>query len=304
MKKVLFATTALVAFAGAAAAEVSLSGYAEMGIKDNGSDIVFHTDIDATFKMSGETDNGLSFGASVDLDEVNNSVSLGGSAPNGFNNENVFIKGSFGNLTMGDTDGAFDWALTEVGMLSSLADDHTTHAGYSGNSGLDGSTDSAAGDGLIARYDYSFGDFGIAVSAEIDNDAGDDNVFGLGAKWSGDMGAMALGVGVGFQTNGTNDIAGASVKVSSAGFDVVVNYSDLDGFGGKDSHAAIGLGYTTGALSLTANYGTYDLVGGGDDKGWGAAANYDLGGGAVVMVGYGDSDGADATWSAGLGLSF
>lgn len=32
MKKVLFATTALVATAGVAAAEVSLSGYAEIGI--------------------------------------------------------------------------------------------------------------------------------------------------------------------------------------------------------------------------------------------------------------------------------
>ncbi|RMH39212.1 MAG: porin, partial [Alphaproteobacteria bacterium] len=68
MKKVLFATTALVATAGVAAADVSISGYAEMGvIGGTGMDAQFHTDIDATFSMSGTTDNGLTFGASVDL---------------------------------------------------------------------------------------------------------------------------------------------------------------------------------------------------------------------------------------------
>ncbi len=77
MKKVLFASTALVAFTGAAAADVTLSGRAEMGIYNPfvaapgaNSGWQFFTDIDVTFTMSGETDNGLTFGASVDLDEV------------------------------------------------------------------------------------------------------------------------------------------------------------------------------------------------------------------------------------------
>jgi outer membrane protein OmpU len=315
MKKVLFATTALVAFAGAAAAEVKLSGYAEMGVRggNNGADTRLHTDIDVKFSLSGETDGGLSFGATIDLDEINTSESVGGTPTSGTANdvaESVFIKGDFGTLTMGDTDGAFDWALTEVAMLTSLADDHTTHAGYNGNGGLDGASNSGQDDGLIARYEYPFGDFAVAVSVELDSDAADDDIVGLGAKWSGTVGMMDLGVGVGFQSNGARDIFGISGKLSSNGFDVVVNYSDLDGqiVGADDDHMAIGVGYTTGALSLTANYGVYDLVGGGEDKGYGLAANYDLGGGAVVMAGYGKDDeaggGDDATWSLGLGLSF
>ena len=79
MKAILFATTALVATAGIAAAEVSLTGSAEMGIMGgDGIADQFHTDIDVTFGMSGEADNGLSFGASVDLDE-----SIGDSAEQG-----------------------------------------------------------------------------------------------------------------------------------------------------------------------------------------------------------------------------
>ena len=65
MKKVLLASTALVASAGIAAADVSLSGSAELGIIDDDTATQFHTDIDVTFTMSGETDGGLTFGASV-----------------------------------------------------------------------------------------------------------------------------------------------------------------------------------------------------------------------------------------------
>ncbi len=73
MKKLLLASTALVAMAGAAKAEVALSGFAEIGIFGSsegfrigtGGD-EFHTDIDVTFSMTGETDTGLTFGASID----------------------------------------------------------------------------------------------------------------------------------------------------------------------------------------------------------------------------------------------
>jgi outer membrane protein OmpU len=299
MKKVLFATTALVAFAGAAAAEVKLSGYAEMGVigGDSGFETQFHTDIDVKFSLSGTTDGGLEFGATIDLDEE------GGFGNTNGGPEAVFIKGDFGTLTMGDTDGALDWALTETAMLTSIADDHTSHGGYNGNGSFDG-----VHDGQVARYDYSFGDFAIALSAEIDDTGTYDATFGIGGKYSGSLGGVDLGVGVALQSfedvTGSFNTAGISVKVSASGFDAVVNYVDWDGFGGNDSYSAIGIGYTTGALSLTANTGVIDLTAGGESKGWGAAANYDLGGGAVVMVGFGDTDGGASTWSAGLGLSF
>jgi outer membrane protein OmpU len=316
MKKILLATTALVAFAGAGAADVKLSGYAEIGVKDTGSGKAeFHNDIDVKFSLSGTTDNGLSFGATIDLDEVNGSAEVGGtqtsttcssvtisSTPqtftpsctvnkSTFNSSSVWVSGAFGKITMGDTDGAFDWAMTEVSSLTTIADDHSTHAGFDANSGLDGWND-----GQVLRYEYSFGDFSVAVSAE--GPEASDTVMGVGVKYSGDLGGVKIGVGLGYQKWDTIDIAGISVSAKmDNGFSVVVNYSDYDS---SYNHTAIGIGYTTGALSLEANYGSYSD--GGDD-GYGLAMNYDLGGGAVVMAGYGHDD-YDDYWSVGLGLSF
>ncbi len=63
--------------------------------------------------------------------------------------------------------------MTEVAYNSgSLNDDETMHAGYNGNAALDGTSD-----GQIFRYDYSFGDFAVALSAEIDDgDTDEDEV--------------------------------------------------------------------------------------------------------------------------------
>jgi outer membrane protein OmpU len=71
MKKVLFATTALVATAGVASADIALSGVAQMGIQggSGGATTQFVQDIDITFTMSGTADNGTTFGAAIDLDE-------------------------------------------------------------------------------------------------------------------------------------------------------------------------------------------------------------------------------------------
>ena len=317
MKKLLITSTAMVVASTAAFADghsgVALSGYAEIGFKDAGAgDIEFHHDMDVSFKLSGQTDNGLTFGAKVDLDEISSGIPAGSGA------HTVFIGGDSWKITMGDTDGALDKALTEVAFLTAIADDHSTHAGYSGNSALDGS-----GDGQVLRFDYSFDAFTLSVSMEQFDDGvtSDDDIYGIGGSFSTDLGGTDLSIGLGYQTQDTVDAIGASVGFGISGFDVVLNYWDLDGPGtaGDVTYMAIGVAYTIDALSFTANYGDFDRDGSVEDtSGFGIAVNYDLGGGAVVMLGYGDSDynagnsqgtggtelfDAD-TWSIGLGLSF
>ncbi|MDX1782410.1 MAG: porin, partial [Thalassovita sp.] len=78
MKTILFATTALVASAGIAAADISFSGSAEAGIAqglwdDDGDSATARVEITDVYSfaklvatMSGESDNGISFGASID----------------------------------------------------------------------------------------------------------------------------------------------------------------------------------------------------------------------------------------------
>lgn len=334
MKKVLFATTALVASTGIAAAEIEFSGGAEMGLvggdaydnpltapADEG-DLAFHNDIWLHVDFSGETDTGLTFGAHMEFDETNT-----GKAINGFwagDNESAFISGAFGTVTLGEIDGAFDKAMQEVALAAgSIDDSETAHGGFNGNSGLDGNFDNQ-----ILRYDYSFGDFSFHASLEMDDmptapgvRRGDD-VWGVGFQYDADLGGAQVGFGLGYQTGevetvvpGTfldTDVFGVSVDADFGnGFEAALNYSQMDpqGAGNDVDHIGVGVGYTMDALSIGANYGEYDVTGAGDVSGFGVAVNYDLGGGAVVKFGYGSTDNpagvADVeSYSLGVAMSF
>ena len=337
MKKVLFATTALIASAGIASAQgVALSGSAELGIiggeAADGSDIEaqFWNDVDVRFTMSGETDNGIAFGTAVDLDEAGG---LGAEEDN--IGVAVFLSGNFGTLTLGDTDGALDRVMQDAssaGNPGSIDDSETAHAGY------EGSFSDGEFDNQILRYEYSFGDFLVTASYEqgaqdgVEADGvtaggaddgvleeGDpDGTYGIGVRYSGSFGATDVTAGLGYlnvdDVQGDGDIIGVSVLVElDSGFSGVigyVNYEDYDGsadevtVGVDDDYYYIGLGYTFDAFSIHANYGEFDT----GDEGFGIAAAYDLGGGASVHIAYGDSDFADGTssesYSFGVAMSF
>jgi outer membrane protein OmpU len=335
MKSVLFATTALVATAGLASAEIALSGSAQMGVQggSGGATTQFVQDIDITFTMSGTADNGTTFGAAIDLDE--------NAAGVGTNDAGVaiFISGDLGTLTMGDTDGALDWAMQEVDFngAASINDDHTTHAGFNGNAALDGHYD-----GQILRYDYSFGDFSVALSVEQDDNTtamGDalgvglvqqsgvdgDPVWGIGAKYSGAFAGGTFGIGIGYQfTNDGDQTAATTVGASwtgisanvalDSGFSAAINYSmlDTDLVNGDGTHFGIGASYTFDAITVHANYGEFDYDTGSpisaDASGYGLSAAYDFGGGLSAHVGYGVGEvgtaGDVSTWSLGLNMSF
>ncbi len=348
MKQILLATTALVMTAGVAAAEISFSGYAEMGVVGGGDDNInfapggetqFHNDFNLIVTMSSETDTGLAFGVSTEI-----SKDEGPSNGNfGADNTAAFISGAFGTLTMGEIDGAVDWAITEtVGNPGSIGDDETMHAGYMG-AFADGVYDNQ-----IARYEYSFGDFGVAVSAELDDSGNSSDGYAVGMKYKADFGGVGLGFGLGYQkfelAAGGNDflpgnltdyvraglglddddsiyflgadnkvdIVAASINASfEGGFVAGLSYSDWSSDALDLTHAQISAGYTFGAFEIGANYGQFDVDGLDDKiKGWGLAAAYDLGGGLKVHGGYGDSDlgnGIDGdfdTYSVGVSMSF
>jgi outer membrane protein OmpU len=345
MKNILLASTALVAFAGAAVADVAITGRAEMGIFS--ADSVgantsvpnaiygdpalitrgaatsgvsqFFTDIDVTFTMSGETDNGLTFGASVDLDEggagaaaVANNADDGGAT--------IFISGGFGTLTMGDTDGALDWAITEAGNINnggSIADDETSHSYYIGN-GLDGRYD-----GQILRYDYSFGDFGVAISTEMDDSDARDDGYAIGFKYGMDMGGSAINFGLGYQiaTTGARgergvfeeveagteiEVLALSVMGTFGDFAAGIMYADIDSddAGVVGDYVQIGGGYSANGLTIHANYSVLSNAafdaGGLDRDSYGLSVAYDLGGGAVVHAGYASGVSSDLIVDTGV----
>ncbi len=324
MKKVLFATTALVATAGVASADIALSGSAEMGVR-GGSGVTsqFHQDIDVTFTLSGTADNGLTFGTAIDIDESN---TAGNASPFAGPNDGgvaVFISGDFGTLTLGDTDGALDWAMQEVNYNGggSLGDDETAHSGFSGNAWLDGHYD-----GQILRYDYSFGDFSVALSVEQDDDVvgsgiafnipnalgsnaavTGDPIWAIGAKYSGMFAGGSFGVGIGYQSTEDGldnlagsqgvDVTGLSANIAlDSGFSAAINYSmvSISGVANSDgTHMGLGVAYTMDALTIGANIGHFDWEAGAfdaDSEGHGIAVSYDFGGGLSAHLGYGHSD--------------
>ncbi|WP_299814733.1 porin [uncultured Jannaschia sp.] len=313
MKKILFASTALVAFAGTASAEILLSGNAELGLRSSerlnfsqgqdegykGNDKVgFFTDIDVTFTMTGETDGGLLFGADIDLDESGNGEPF--ERPNEQGGESIFISGAFGTLTGGDTDGALDFALTEVAFNSgSLNDDETIHAGYNDNDGLDGLYD-----GQVIRYDYSFGDFAVALSAELDdNDVeGNDEVYGLGVTYQLDLGGTNIGMGLGYQTAEVADTDvdtwGASLNGELFGFAVGVSYMNYNNH--VPGHAIADSDFGSFASEALGTDGTLDedneveqsnrfFLGDGDTEHFGIGVGY-TGGAYSVSLNYGQYD--------------
>ncbi|CAM5314434.1 porin [Frigidibacter albus] len=328
MKKLLLASTALIGFAGVAAAEVAIEGTAEMGF--TGGDLKetqFHNSYTINFKMSGETDTGLSFGATYRLDADGSSEE--NQNPVG-DNGTVWISGAFGKLTLGDTNGALDWALTETAMGTAITDEGTTHVGYSGNG-------DNYYDDQVLRYEYAFGDFGVALSVEQDDgnsatSTGDgDPMIGLGGKYKAELGGVDLSFGLGYQTGdtlryafqGVNfldaigvqyvsvDVLGVSAKAAmDNGFSAVVNYVTYDyGSSVPDlEHYGLGLGYEMGALLVHANWGKWEIEDFDSFDSFGLIANYDLGGGAILAAGYASDvstdDGDQDQFSLGLSLSF
>lgn len=351
MKKILLASSALVLVGGAAFAEVTLTGSAEMGIYGGSTeldgrslpasvvttsddDAQFWSDMDVDFNLSGATDGGVEFGANIDLDDVADGDGIGATGDSDFA---VFVSGDFGTITLGDTDGAFDWAMQDnnFGMAGTLNDAEEHFGGFQGMNLLDGFYD-----GQIARYDYSFGDFAFAVSAELDDDADtdggvDDPMLGIGAKYGMDLGTGSIGLGAAYQGADDIYIAGLSVDATFGGFSGMIAYfaGEVNGLtlelnddgtqyeltgasedqGDLQDIEYLGLsgGYTFDAITVGVNYGQYELDNLDDLWGAGITASYDLGGGLELQAGYGYSEADDGdvkleqdTYSFGVAMSF
>ncbi|KMK68740.1 porin [Puniceibacterium sp. IMCC21224] len=323
MKKILFATTALVASAGIASAQdlgVAVSGFAEMGIYNPStefSDTQFFTTIDVTFRMTGETDNGLSFGATIDLDEAADRNNVGRfERPFEQGGENMFVSFGGATLTMGDTDGAYDRIVPEMNLAGagSIADDETTHVGFNAGAFLDGGV--LGSDGQIARFDYAYSAFTFALSLEQVADGAKvagagETIMGLGVGYSGEFSGVTVTAGLGYQS--LEDFASETgvgvVAGFSNGFSAGVTYTKYEIDGGTDfDHVGLGVGYSMNALAVGLNWGRFEDDNGVEESGYGLAVNYDLGGGMVAQLGYSHDEYFNSTednrWSLGVAMSF
>ena len=240
MRKVLLATTALVAFGGitAANADISISGNYEWEYTQNDAGSTFSDDGHINIKASQAADNGMTFTAMTTFG--------GGTAANTTQNNYVQVNGDFGTVYLGNVDGNSAASLMD-GALGRNKDiegqgglgSEATHSGTADTAVfLDGGadiiymspsvgglqigfsadltdSDASATDGAVdmaATYSMS----GVSLFASsTSGQAFDESNFGVSASLAG------LNIGVGSRSEG-----GSSQAKSN---DVGVNYTLANG---------------------------------------------------------------------------
>jgi outer membrane protein OmpU len=265
MKKVLFATTALVATAGIAAADVSLSGKSDFGIASAlGADAEVYSEVELDIAFSGATDNGLSFGASMDINvgrgfdlgddeyDANSGVASLGS---------IFVSGAFGKIT------------ADQGGIDDLYDDDN--------------------DGHDLSYGYSAGGVSVALTMDVNDDTNSSISYKIGYSVDG-LSASITG------NDGSGSDAGAKINASYKIDDAITASLEYKAGDVGDAITKVGLAYAANGLSVKASADSaddWDLGLGAtmaginmnystdENSAWEATFSYALGTGATLAGG-------------------
>ncbi len=325
MKKVLFATSALVLTAGVAAAEVAVSGDGRMGVIYDGNDAQFSSRARVLFTLTGESDAGLSFGGSFRVDQENYGSDR--AASNGTRGA-VWVSGTYGKLSMGDTLSASEAAigdLYEIGYTEGAFADDVEEITYLTGDGAD------RGQGSNILYEYTINQISLYASATDGSsrawyadtygdgtpDEDTDTAFAIAAKYSADNWWAALG----YAKRGDADeislagegkfnnisVKGIYVKYSDAFVTSPVvgqTYSSGDegpvgfdaGVGANvklDNTIGLAAAYQMDAVAVKGFYRKDKYKSDADSQSFdsfGIGADYDLGGGAVLAGGIIDTD--------------
>ena len=276
MKKVLLATSALTLSAGFASADVSMSGTGGAGVFGaDGADLSVYSGVDLGFSLSGASDSGMTFSASLDMgggqtldtgdfeldtqdmgtdDNVSVAIGVAGLtitlSQDGVDDlydddiaGDIGISGAMGDLTYSVVTGLED------------ADPTSLSIGYSAGAISGSVATSDEGDASTVTVSYAMGD--ITISAESDTDRAGADTSSVTVTY-----AMADGMSVSLE-----------------------NSEDVN---------TLGISYSSGAVSVAVE--ADDAT----DESWEATMAYDLGGGATFNLGTND----DETTFAGVGFSF
>ena len=336
MKKLLIASTALVMVAGAAAAEVKLSGDARMGMAYDGGSATqshewnFSSRARVQFTLSGTTDSGLEFGAKFRTSDIRgdktdkNGKGEGLEDPREGNRGTVFLSGAFGTITMGDVTSASEELFGDLADVGYLGDDQGTAGidfpGLGTNAIPYLTLDNETTSGLM--YTYSAGAFSVAAAMTDGHGYGSElqNKPGEPAAYEADTQAYSLAVAYTFgnYTVGLGheildrDVGLDMSQTELAGMAKFGN-TDVKGYyaiGGDDNPVddAIGLSVASafGATTVKGYVQKVDFVAAGVDSvtWYGLGADYDLGGGAILAAGIQDDDVDGSDPVANMGVKF
>jgi len=249
MRKVLFATTALVALGGvsAASADISVSGKASFTYTSGSGDGYatdsksYGTTVDFGISGSSTLDNGMTVSGGLDLHETSATV---------IDDSGFAVAGDFGTLKFGG------YAEDDFG---SMAIDVTADEGNAltatYNTVLPGDEHIAASDVSLALPSIGGATIMLGMS-----DGASDSADGTmaGVSYSMDAGGMAVTVGYGQSSTGENgsDASQVAAKVTSGSATVMV----ISGTKGDYSNSGVGATYAlSDSLTVQAYTGTTEL---------------------------------------------
>lgn len=313
MKKVLFATSALVAFSGAAFAEVAVTGDARIGMVydsaatdgKGGTTGAFNVVNRARvkFTMTGESDAGLSYGASFRADQAGKAKSNGA---DNMGAGHVWVSGTYGKLSAGDVDSAAESAvgdLAGVGLTGLRDFNETSYL----TSDLDGGQDANM------LYEYAINGVNLYASFQdgykgLTGEKNKATGWSLGAAY--EMAGYKLAIGyekadhfyleipsihddVGITFTNTENAHNLALSAQTTFNDVTVKgiYSTtkFDVVGGQDGVKLDQVGvsgeYTMANGVALAGFYKHNKLDDVKADAIGLGAGYDLGGGATVKGG-------------------
>jgi len=316
MKKLLIASTALVATAGMASADITISGHAAAGIYSGlgnadavtvavaavaatsatstavetlGSNAIptsaetfsgdgVYSNAGVDFTMTGATDNGISFSASVNIDagtEIDaGDFELDGADGGTAGLGSVSMTGSFGTLTFDD--GGIDNLYN--GDYTSADVSYSTTVGAISLSVAHDTAGVAQANSMSAAYSASGMAFTLAASE--------------------DTNGTSASLSVAYALNDTVSVTGKTDQVADAeSVQTITAKTTLNGVSvalssANNSTWDVDLGYTAGGYALT--YGVDET------DGWTATATSALGGGATFAAGVDSND----SMYAGVSFAF
>ena len=286
MKSILLTSTALVAFAGAAAAD----GHAEAGIAFAGdatlgyNDVVedgFYWDSSVDVTMTAALDNGLVASATFGLNVSDNDLG----EPVSTSDFVLKLAGGGSSLSFGDLDPVAEdrWSGVD-GMDADGFNDQDVHFS------------AAVGFESMLVGETTLGGFTTAVSFGVDADGAtiEDGLDAMQLHTTGSFGSVNLQAAYQAEFAGADAVFGISAGTSFAGADVKIAYAD----NGGDNSIGVSASYPVGPVTLGGYYATNDL---GEDN-YGLSADY--ANGPVAVSAFGDFDGDADEWDFGVEGSY
>ncbi|MEO0391458.1 MAG: porin [Pseudomonadota bacterium] len=269
MKKVLFATTALIATGGMAAADVTFGGYGRFGVIYRDTAAGSSTDVTSRFRLqidaTAESDAGVTFGARARIQQnETDAIAEAGNSGTGINGVRFFARSGGFELGVGNIFGAIEFmpGMYPIDLgLTGLGYDYTAY-NFRADAYSSGGAGSAGSNGVEILY--SAGDFSAHISA-----------------------------------SDTNDRIAAHVAYTFNGWTVALGAQDSDA--ASDTELAFSVGGSIGSVDMTLAYADNGTA--GDQVV--LAGRFDVGAATNIEVYYADRSGATtATNGDGYGIDF